>query len=243
MDRGLHLSHVQQFFDTLRHKIDFKIKYYHCGEYGDRKKRPHYHIILFGLDCYNPEHRKLVYESWNRCESFFFDKLPVDWMTSKSPVGKGMLPVCREDIAYVCGYVQKKLTGDLGKKAYGNKKPPYCTCSKGIGLEHTFKVADRLRHNKWTYLNAKRIGLPKYIRDKLGIVMTFDDDGRKFRESVIESWDRLFDEFRKKYPDLNPMSKSYEKFFNNWYDRREWDYSQQIIRDYLERKHFKYSLE
>lgn len=243
IDGGLHLSHVQKFFDTLRHKIDWLIKYYHCGEYGERRKRPHYHIILFGLDPFNPEHRKIVYESWARCEPIFFDPLPKDWQKSKSCEGKGMLPVCREDIAYVCGYVQKKLTGELGKKEYANKKPPYCTCSHGIGLENTLKQADRLRHNKWTYLNGKRVGLPRYMRDKLGIIMDFEGEQKLLRDSIRENWLEVFEMFKEKYPNIDPMSKSFEKLFNNWYERREWDYTVQIMRDFLDKKHLRYGLE
>jgi len=40
---------LQKFFKRLR-KADYSIRYFACGEYGTRTKRPHYHAIIFGED-------------------------------------------------------------------------------------------------------------------------------------------------------------------------------------------------
>lgn len=244
LDKGLHLSDFQKFKDNLRYNSDGrKFKYYHCGEYGDKRKRPHYHVILYGFDPLNNNDREMVYESWGRCESFFFDPLPKNWRHTKSPQGKGMLPVCREDIAYTCGYVQKKLNGAKGKEEYGNKRPPYSTGSNGLGLEFALANAERLCSNRWTYLNGKKIGLPRYFRDKLGISLDDVDWSKSMNERMRDEWLYLYDEFKKKYPSVDPMSRQFEKLFNSWYDRREFDYALQIERDYLERKHLYYGIE
>lgn len=243
LDRGLHLSDFQKFKDNLRYNSDNrKFRYYHCGEYGDRKKRPHYHVILYGFDSFDKEDREIVYESWHKCESFFFDQLPRNYMKSKSPVGKGMLPVCREDIAYTAGYVQKKLTGELGKKEYGNKRPPYSTCSQGIGLDIAMANSERLKDNKFTFLNGKRIGVPRYFREKLGI--TFNENDFKSKGIFLDDvWKLIFNKFREDYPELNPMSKCFERFFNNWYERKSFDLSICLERDYLQKKRIRYGLE
>ena len=39
----------QDFFKRLRKKTHNKLKYYACGEYGTKTKRPHYHAIVFNL--------------------------------------------------------------------------------------------------------------------------------------------------------------------------------------------------
>ena len=54
---------------------DRKIKYYMCGEYGD-KGRPHFHSIIFGLDNYNQDDRDIIQENWGNCEDFLF--LPIN---------------------------------------------------------------------------------------------------------------------------------------------------------------------
>lgn len=245
IDGGLHLTEWQKFKDNLRYNSDNrKFKYYQCGEYGDKRKRPHHHAILYGFDPWNKEDREIVYESWKRCEPFFFDELPGDYLTSKSPVGKGMLPVCREDIAYTCGYVQKKLNGEMGKKEYGNKRPPFATGSNGLGLEFALKNAERLKENRWTYLNGKRIGLPRYFREKLEITLE-DYEFKSNKEHENEVWDLIFKEFREKFPFLDPIrnSQQFERTFNNWYDRKAFDLSFCVERDYLQKKHIRYGIE
>ena len=41
---------LQLFFKRLRKKISKKVKYFACGEYGEKNNRPHYHAIIFGYD-------------------------------------------------------------------------------------------------------------------------------------------------------------------------------------------------
>jgi len=41
-------KHFTQFMKALRYKIKPKrIRYFHCGEYGEDLGRPHYHAVLF----------------------------------------------------------------------------------------------------------------------------------------------------------------------------------------------------
>lgn len=42
--------HLSGFFKRLRHKFPPKwVRFFGCGEYGERTYRPHYHAILFGV--------------------------------------------------------------------------------------------------------------------------------------------------------------------------------------------------
>lgn len=48
-DGDLHYRDVQLFLKRLRKFISpVKIRFFCCGEYGGKKNRPHYHIIIFG---------------------------------------------------------------------------------------------------------------------------------------------------------------------------------------------------
>lgn len=40
----------QLFMKRLRKAVKVRVRYYHCGEYGSRYGRPHYHAIIFGFD-------------------------------------------------------------------------------------------------------------------------------------------------------------------------------------------------
>jgi hypothetical protein len=43
------VSHFQIFMKRLRHRVKpLKIRFFHCGEYGDKTRRPHYHALIFG---------------------------------------------------------------------------------------------------------------------------------------------------------------------------------------------------
>ena len=44
------LRDFQLFMKTLRNKNGAGIRFFHCGEYGDKLARPHYHALLFGHD-------------------------------------------------------------------------------------------------------------------------------------------------------------------------------------------------
>ena len=44
---SLHKKDLQDYFKRLRKISSLKLKYYAVGEYGSKKMRPHYHLILF----------------------------------------------------------------------------------------------------------------------------------------------------------------------------------------------------
>ena len=54
-DWSVRKAELQNFFKRLRRNLERKgrdlkkmpLRYFACGEYGDRRKRPHYHAILF----------------------------------------------------------------------------------------------------------------------------------------------------------------------------------------------------
>ena len=49
-NHSLKKSDLQKWFKRVRKEIEpKKIRYFACGEYGDKTQRPHYHAIIFGL--------------------------------------------------------------------------------------------------------------------------------------------------------------------------------------------------
>lgn len=92
----------QDFLKRLRKEVGY-VRVFYCGEYGDIGGRPHYHAVLFGYDfddkvyvATRGEHR--VYRS------ALLQRL---WSRGRTEVGT----VCASGIAYVAGYVTKKVTG------------------------------------------------------------------------------------------------------------------------------------
>ena len=155
---------LQNFFKRLRKDLDLegrKIKYYACGEYGDKTQRPHYHCIIFGLSQ-NQHDRNLLVDNWRFCN-------PQKFLV---PAYKGCCGVTKDDIQYVCGYCQKKLTGKEGILAYEHtaREPPFSLSSQGLGLDyfkqHECWDSDTLTVHLW---NGRHIALPKYFKDKFNL--------------------------------------------------------------------------
>lgn len=212
-DLSLHPEDLQKFWKRLRKDLEGrKIKYYACGEYGDKNKRPHYHAIVFGLSPYSDTDRQLIAQNWNKCEPWLFDK-----------AHNGIGEVTRESIGYVTGYVQKKLNGELAEKEYNGKIPPFSRCSQGMGLEFALKNQERLIQNGFTFLHKNKISIPRYFRDKLGIKAAdyFNNDLPIFRSDEFE---QLKNEFEKQmnlkgmldYSHPETMARRFERWLNDF---------------------------
>lgn len=98
-------KHFQDFMKRLRRKFGGrKIQYYHCGEYGDKTRRPHYHALLFGLDFSD----KLRHKTTPRGDTVFTSEaLSKLWGMGFCTVGA----VTFESAAYTARYVLKKVGG------------------------------------------------------------------------------------------------------------------------------------
>lgn len=104
-------AHMQDFMKALRHHLSpKKVRVFYCGEYGEKKSRPHYHALLFGHDFDDKEFWK--------CSGDF--RLYTS-QTLQNLWGKGFCSigdVTFESAAYVARYVTKKVNGK--QKANGH---------------------------------------------------------------------------------------------------------------------------
>lgn len=117
----------------LRKKLSpKKIRFYHCGEYGEENRRPHYHAIIFGESFSAPRSRTT--QDSNGIITWQSDLLDELWPYGLNRVGS----VTFESCAYVARYITKKITGPLAKSHYGALAPEYATMSRrpGIGRQH-----------------------------------------------------------------------------------------------------------
>lgn len=83
-----------------------KVRYYAVGEYGDETERPHYHLVVFGLQtCARGRTSQRAITEMGSCCSIC-NLVSSTW-------GKGrveVLPFSRELSNYIAGYVTKKLS-------------------------------------------------------------------------------------------------------------------------------------
>lgn len=170
-DDGLRPDDLQKFFKRLRKDLDGKkIKYYACGEYGDKKElrndgkmlgRCHFHSIIFGVP-YNKEGRELIKQNWTFCDPHRFD---YDYIRHKE---QGFAPCEPDAIRYVCGYVQKKYNGEKALEEYGERCPPFQRQSQGLGLQFALDNAELVRNNGLRF-RGHLVGNPRYYVKKLGL--------------------------------------------------------------------------
>lgn len=110
LDGGLSKRHFQLFIKRLRRAYPNEvIRYFHCGEYGGKTFRPHYHAIIFGLDFDD----KILFSDGSN-PVFTSDKLESIWGLGFCTLGA----VTFESAAYVARYVMKKVTGHMAEKHY-----------------------------------------------------------------------------------------------------------------------------
>lgn len=249
-DFSLHKKDPVGFFKRLRSYLDYSndnrtIKYYCCGEYGEKKDilrpdkehgRPHYHAIIFGLCPYDENDRKLVIEAWqHRCEDWQFDR-----NRGKKSAIQNVTP---EDIEYVTGYVQKKLSGDLGHVHYGEDISPFAIMSKGLGLEFALQNANRLRANGFTYISGHKISLPRYYREKLEIEVDYANLPPPNKDKVLANQaylEQLFEEdMRRRGVDVTPTISNLDnisKLYERWYDSYRWQLADRVFKDFEQRQ-------
>lgn len=101
-NRSLCKRDFQLFMKRLRKKFPEKrIRYFHCGEYGERFKRPHYHVLLFGFDF--PD--KLATPGTRAGSKEWVSQMLLDvWGNGRATVGE----LNFNSAAYVARYVLKK---------------------------------------------------------------------------------------------------------------------------------------
>lgn len=144
-DGKLKKSHVQNFIKTLRKH--YKIKYFACGEYGEKFGRPHYHLIIFGEDF---KCNELV----NSDGTYTSRLIQQHWGKKGNVV---VAPVTMASICYTCGYVMKKLD-DPDTFNMMSTRP-------AIGKEWLEKNIDDLANHGFTVIEGKQYQIPKRYFD------------------------------------------------------------------------------
>jgi len=135
---NLDKTDIQKFFKRLRKLSKTKIKYYVCGEYGIKKMRPHYHIILFNA---NKEHIQKA------------------WILNNKPLGTMHIGQVNEaTIGYTLKYMTKK--GKIPLHYNDNRQKEFSLMSKRLGDNYiTKKMID------WHKKDLEKDKIAMYLKD------------------------------------------------------------------------------
>lgn len=178
-----------------------KIRCMHCGEYGDKRHRPHHHAILFGFqfpdlkECY--ENGKKYYTS---------EILSNLWKFGIHRIGDCTYNSC----AYVARYVTKKMNGNNQDEYYNGRKPEYVTYSTKpvLGANYFIKnYKEFVNTQEITVVADKKYScrIPKSydnILKKLNIDIYNDMKEKRVKDSLLD-FERLFKQERSIYSKLD----------------------------------------
>lgn len=159
---SLCLEHFQKFMKRLRKRYGSGIRYFHCGEYGDENRRPHYHALLFNHDFMD----KTFFSERNGYKAYTSQELSELWQKGFTVVAD----VSFESAGYVARYSMKKITGEKAKVHYGDLHAEYATMSRrpGIGKNWYLKYAGDVYPNDRVIINGTHTRPPRYYDDLLG---------------------------------------------------------------------------
>lgn len=158
----------QRFMKRLRKNFKQKIRYFACGEYGDKSGRAHYHAILFNL---NLTDLKKIGKTKDGFQLFKQERLTKTWgmghVTISPVTGKTALQYCAK-------YAQKVPNTKKAKKEWEitrpNQEPQFQLVSQRPGLGHDYfmKYKDNLYNQGQIHVrNAngvmKHYAIPKYF--------------------------------------------------------------------------------
>lgn len=149
---------VQLFLKRLRKRHD--VRYFGCGEYGSKKGRPHYHLLIFGW-C--PDDGVYSYTSDKGVRYYRSKELDAYWSLLNKKTGERSYigytsfskGIDEKSAFYSSLYLQKRINRS------GQVKP-FILASHGLGLQ-----AAHLTQDGFIYRNGKKILAPRYYRLKL----------------------------------------------------------------------------
>lgn len=101
----------QDFMKRFRKRIEKRILYYYCGEYGEKYGRPHYHACIFGYDF--PDKLR-VEDSPSGSKQWSSELLDDLWGLGRARLGS----VNFDSAGYVARYITKKIKGKDADEHY-----------------------------------------------------------------------------------------------------------------------------
>lgn len=133
-NRSLDKSIFQKFMKRLRKEVaPLRLRFFHCGEYGSRFGRPHYHALVFGYAFPDKQYFKVTGSGEKIYTSCMLDRV---WGFGYASVGN----VTFGSAAYVARYHLKKVGSVVSADHYTDVRtgemlaPEYVTMSLRPGI-------------------------------------------------------------------------------------------------------------
>lgn len=176
-DNKLDYSHVQEFQKRLRRYVQYtynkKIRFLTVGEYGDKKGRMHWHMIVFGWKPQKSSEGMYTYRGgkFNSDERWRSRKLDSLWQRGYVDVDHAT----EGNIFYVSRYVHKKFVKGMDLDCTvpldrSEKK----TSSMGLGLNYFLTYLKTFIRRKRIDIAGYSYKIPRYYMDLLKVLVSKD---------------------------------------------------------------------
>ncbi len=236
----LHKSDLQDFLKRLRKNTQCKLRYFAVGEYGDKKGRPHYHLLIFTNREFILKTRYNTKKKKHICIDSDFHQA---WLTNSfvdvdSLIGSKSHRYVSQ---YVSGYVLKKLSKSELERDKNRVKPFILssrgrTAGGGIGGEYAKIIANRLKKHRiglpgtdgisftkdlfMIKIDGKKYPLGRYMRDQIYKELGGDNRPRWVRklaqhQKTIDREIPQDEQTALETESSNRASKSYQKYLKN----------------------------
>lgn len=200
---------IQAFFKRLRYferearatyepkvkkvTVNKAIKYYACGEYGGKRGRPHYHIILFNvgyIDSIRKAWSTAIMEKGEVMDWIPFGSIDIDPDVNERNINYTLKYICKTD-------------GKAGISKNDFRIPEFALMSKGIGANYITPEIESFYNKRLdlSYIVTQqgfKIPMPKYYVNKMFTEETKEDRIGYIARGVAEAErkDRTSDHYK-----------------------------------------------
>lgn len=151
---------LQLFMKRLRKQFGTGVRFFACGEYGEKSLRPHYHVLLLNKDFAD----KRLLSTGSEYNLYASKLLSQLWTQGSHAIGD----VNFESAAYVARYCTKKITGPKAASHYGGREPEFLVMSRrpGIGTGYFQKYSEEMYTHDNVIVNGVPSSLPRFYDNK-----------------------------------------------------------------------------
>lgn len=187
---------VQLFIKRLRKSNGTSsIRYYITAEYGPKTLRPHYHGIIFGLNCLQSVATGRILDAWSYQDRRTKEMIPIGHVS----VGT----VSSASIAYCTKYCITKY------QTPPDREPVFSLMSTRPGIGAKYLETHRDFHDSpdrfyGVMPGGTKVPLPRYYSDRL-----YSPETRLHRKSILKPFLDL-ESFKRKYPSKNPFKFEFQ---------------------------------
>jgi hypothetical protein len=168
---SISLREMQLFMKRVRNRFGQGVRFFACGEYGETTLRPHYHLLIFGMDFPDKVRQRVR----NGHPVYTSDILAELWPFGSHEIGS----VTPQSAGYCSQYVRKKLSGPLAATEYlrphpvtgevHRVEPEFGTQSRKPGLGDAWfkRFASDAFPSDFLVIDGRKVRPPSYYLKKL----------------------------------------------------------------------------